>query len=68
MKFHWPELAITESKPIGSKLVGYAKHKRRPHSVWVSQSEIDSYEFWPRYKEILSKSLRMNGEIYVTND
>ena len=59
MRFYWPELDYSETKPIGSKLVGYSKNRRRPQYVVISQFEIDSYDKWEMYEPILKRALRL---------
>ena len=61
MIFIWPELDGSRKyleKPIGSKLCGIKRDKRRPAYVMVSQSEIRSYHSWEWYRDILQGALR----------
>ena len=62
MTFIWPELEGDRKhldKPIGSKLCGMKRNKRRPAKVSVSQAEVDSYPDWENYEKYLRKHLRI---------
>ena len=61
MTFIWPELDGPRKyleRPVGSKLCGMQRNRRRPAKVSVSQEGIDAYPAWENYLKYMLKQLR----------